>query len=99
MTQIVALNDQTLLDVAIRHCGSMDALVDISILNNMSITENPKAGQIILLPTKDYGNQEVVNYFVLHKIEPATGINNEAMVFLTELGIGEMKIGTDFKVL
>lgn len=97
--QITALHNQTLLDVAIRHCGTVQAVVDIAILNNISITDDLIPGQIILIPSKDYGFQEVVNFFALNKIDPATALteNDEA---LTEgnSGIGFWEIGNNFIV-
>ena len=97
--QITALHNQTLLDVAIRHCGTVQAVVDIAILNNISITDDLIPGQIILISSKDYGFQEVVNFFALNKIDPATALteNDEA---LTEgnSGIGFWEIGNNFIV-
>lgn len=99
MTQIVALNNQTLLDVAIRHCGTVEAIVEIAILNNISITDDLAPGQLIQIPVKDYGNQEVVNYFTLNKVEPATALTQEH-VALTEgnSGIGFWIIENNFIV-
>jgi hypothetical protein len=97
--QITTLNSQSLLDVAIRHCGTVQAVVDIAILNNISITADLVPGQLIELPSKDYGNQEVINFFVINNIDPATALtqDNEA---LTEgnSGIGFWEIGNNFIV-
>lgn len=97
--KITVLHNQTLADIAVRHCGTMEALGDIAILNNISITDNPKSGQLIELPNKDYGSQEVVNFFASNRIDPATALteNDEA---LTEgnSGIGFWEIGNNFIV-
>lgn len=97
--QVTALHNQTLLDVAIRHCGTVQAVADIAILNNISITDDLIAGQFILIPQKDYGNQEVINYFISNKIEPASALTEESKE-LTEgkSGIGFMRVGINFKV-
>lgn len=97
--QIIALHNQTLLDIAIRHCGTVEAVVDIAILNNISITDDLIPGQIILIPDKDYGNQEVINYFNANKIDPATALTDEH-IELTEgnSGIGFWEIGNNFIV-
>lgn len=97
--KIIALHNQTLSDIAIRHCGTMEALADIAILNNISITENPTPGQLIELPTKDYGNQEVINNFSANKIDPATALTDDHTA-LTEgdSGIGFWEIGNNFIV-
>lgn len=97
--QIIVLNNQTLLDVAIRHCGTVEAVADIAILNNISITEDLVPGQLIELPKKDYGNQDVVNFFSDNKIDPATELTQEHEA-LTEgnSGIGFWEIGNNFIV-
>lgn len=97
--KITALHNQTLLDVAIRHCGTVEAVADIAILNNISITQDLIPGQLIELPNKDYGNQEVVNFFASNKIDPATALTDEHTA-LTEgnSGIGFWEIGNNFIV-
>lgn len=97
--KIIALHNQTLSDIAVRHCGTMEALADIAILNNISITENPTPGQLIELPAKDYGNQEVINNFSVNKIDPATALTDDHTA-LTEgdSGIGFWEIGNNFIV-
>lgn len=97
--QITVLNNQTLLDIAIRHCGTVEAVADIAILNNVSITADLVPGQLIELLKKDYGNQEVINYFSTNKVEPATALTEEHET-LTEgdSGIGFWEIGNNFIV-
>jgi hypothetical protein len=97
--QITALHNQSLLDVAIRHCGTVGAVADIAILNNISITDDLIPGQLIELPNKDYGNREVINYFSTNKIDPATALTEEHAA-LTEgnSGIGYWEIGNNFIV-
>jgi hypothetical protein len=97
--QITALNNQSLLDVAIRHCGTVEAVVDIAILNNISITDDLVPGQLIALAVKDYGNQEVINYFSGNKIDPATALTEEHTALIEgNSGIGFWEIGNNFIV-
>jgi hypothetical protein len=97
--KIIALHNQTLLDIAIRHCGNVEAVPDIAVLNNISITDDLVPGQPIELPFKDYGNQEVIDYFSVNKIDPATALTDE-QIELTEgnSGIGFWEIGNNFIV-
>jgi len=97
--KITVLHNQSLLDVAIRHCGTVEAVADIAILNNISITDNLIPGQLIELSNKDYGCQEVVNFFVANKIDPATALTQDHEA-LTEgdSGIGFWEIGNNFIV-
>lgn len=83
---VTVLNNQTLQDIAILYCGTIAALFDIALLNNVSITDDLVPGQILEIPSKDYGFQEVVNYFISNEIQPATILtkeNTEAMEGLT----------------
>lgn len=97
--QIIALNNQTLLDVAVRHCGTVDAITEIAILNNLSITADLIPGQLIQIPSTDYRNQEVINYFSANNIDPATALNDQDKA-LTEgdSGIGFWIIENNFIV-
>lgn len=97
--KITALHNQSLLDVAIRHCGTVEAVLDIAVLNNISITDDLILGQLIELPNKDYGSQEVINFFETNKIDPATALTQDDEA-LNEgnSGIGFWEIGNNFIV-
>ena len=97
--KVTALHNQSLLDVAIRHCGTVAAVTDIAILNNISITADLVPGQLIELPNKNYGFKEVVHFFASNKIEPATALTQDHEA-LTEgnSGIGFWEIGNNFIV-
>ena len=95
--QITALHNQTLLDIAIRHCGTIEAVVDIAVLNNISITDDLVSGQLIALPSKDYGSKEVINYFVTNKIDPANALNDLHFDLVQgKEGIGFWSINNNF---
>jgi hypothetical protein len=99
MKQITALNNQNLLDIAIRHCGTVEAITDIAILNNISITDELVPGQIIIIPAKDYGSQNVVDFFVVNKKEPATALTTEnKQIIEGDSGIGFWIIEDNFIV-
>lgn len=72
MTKIKVLHNQTLFDIAIQYFGTTQAVFDIAILNNISITENLTVGMELQLPEKDYGFNEIVKYFKSNNIKPAT---------------------------
>jgi LysM repeat protein len=95
--QIVVLNNQTLKDVAVRYCGTVEALAEIAILNNISITQDLVPEQILEIPNTDYDNQEVINYFNTNKIQPACGFVGNTLPD-TPTGIDYMIVGTDFIV-
>ena len=70
--QVTILNNQSLFDVSVRYFGTTDAAHEIAFLNGINITNVLKAGQILKLPLKDFGNSEIVAFFRNNKIDPAT---------------------------
>lgn len=99
MKTVTVLNNQSLLDVAIRHCGTIEAVTDIALLNGISITKELIPGQSLDLPSKDYGSQEVINFFVNNKMDPATALTQENIDLInSNSGIGYWIIQKDFIV-
>ncbi|OWP76834.1 hypothetical protein [Flavobacterium oreochromis] len=98
MRQIIVLHNQSLQDIAIGYCGTGEAIKDIAMLNNISITAELIPGQLIVIPSKDYGYQEIANYFNLNKAEPATALTQTQIEVLQPQGIGFMVIENDFTV-
>lgn len=72
MQTINVKTGQNLDDIAIRHAGSIEALFDIAVENNLSITDpdDCRAGDSLIIPA--VYDKRVVNYFVRNKIEPAS---------------------------
>lgn len=70
MRQVEVLNGQTIFDVAIQNCGSVDAAYDIAILNNIEVTSCPESGTVLYVP--DAIKKKVVQYYQQNEIKPAT---------------------------
>ena len=70
MRVIEANGRQTLLDIAMQHCGAAEAVFAIAELNNMVPDAVPAQGIIVALP--DVADKKVVNYYSTNKIVPAT---------------------------
>lgn len=97
--KIAVLNNQTLLDIAIRYFGTVEAVLAIAILNGISITEELVPGQTLELPNIDFGFQEVVAFFEVNKIQPATALTQEESDIIEgATGIGFWIIGNNFIV-
>ncbi|WP_372472675.1 hypothetical protein AB4865_07590 [Capnocytophaga sp. ARDL2] len=75
--KITVLQGQTLLDVAIQHCGSAEAVFDICLENNLSVSDELSAGQSLRLSIVLKKNNEIVNYYKNKNIQPATDIATE----------------------
>jgi hypothetical protein len=67
---IISKQGQWLGDVAVREAGSIEAVVEMAIRNNISITGALPAGTKLLKPTPV--NRRVMNYYSLNGIFPAT---------------------------
>lgn len=60
---------QSIQDVTIQRCGSVEYWIEVALLNNCSITDDKAPGQELLLPDV---KSNVARYFELKKITPAT---------------------------
>ncbi|HEX8576684.1 MAG TPA: hypothetical protein VF677_10375 [Flavobacterium sp.] len=96
---ITVLINQTLLDVAVRYFGTVEAVLAIAILNNISITQDLVPGQILEIPNLDYGYQEIVTFFNVNKKQPATALTEENKAIIEgDSGIGFWIIEDNFIV-
>ncbi|MCQ2250605.1 MAG: hypothetical protein MJZ66_05795 [Bacteroidales bacterium] len=84
---------QSLIDLALVHCGRAEAAVDIALLNGMPIDEDPYEWEqrhgAIRLP--DISDTKTVEHYRLHQ-QPATSLETEIG------GINYMGIEIDFIV-
>ncbi|MCU7615672.1 hypothetical protein NZ698_00560 [Chryseobacterium sp. PBS4-4] len=92
---ITVLPNQSLLDIAIQHTGSVYNAFAIAVANGLPVTETLTTGQSLAIPILDT-NMDVYSKYKKNKIEPATSLTN--LELLPERGgIGKMKIGSTFK--
>jgi capsid protein len=96
---IIAIENQSLLDIAIQEDGSVLATFEWAITNGFSITDDLFPGQNLKPPSSVYRNADVANYFLGKRQLVATGFDANTS-FLPEKprGIGAMIIGIDFIV-
>lgn len=83
---------QTLFDVAIQEFGTWEAAVDIAHINDMSVTEVPNTGSVLLLPDKVY-NRTMMQHCKNNEISPATADDNSGI----NLRIFTEQFTTEFK--
>ena len=67
---ITAQSRQTLFDVAIQHCGSIEAAFTIASLNNIAVTSSFSGPTLLSIPAEL--DKKIVNYYAAQKIVPAT---------------------------
>jgi len=66
------LNNQNLIDLSIQENGGVEALFDLALINNLSITSELDTANEIKVPALIVNN-EVYNYFNRRKAKPASG--------------------------
>jgi hypothetical protein len=89
---MIAGNGQSLFDISIQEYGDISAVFDL-VTSNKNITaidRDVKPGDKLNIDPTLIVNNDVVNFYRLNNIKPATGMIHG--------GIGYMSIGTDFKV-
>jgi len=93
---VKVLHNQSLLDLAIQHTGSVTNAFAIAVANNISVSSFLIAGTELLIPDvmKD---EDILNFYNSKQIKPATGTVKTPLP-IERGGIGYMQIGSTFKV-
>lgn len=86
---IIVQPGQQLPDIALQHCGALEAMADVALLNSLSLTADLVAGAVLTVP--DAMDKRVVKYLADGGPVPATG----ELVTIGE-GIGYWAIEIDF---
>lgn len=95
--EIIALHNQSFLDISIQHTGSVFNAFDIAVANGCAVSDSPVAGQSYMIPETVEKDNDVLNYYKSKRIQPATAIV-DIDIIPAGRGIGWMQIGNDFKV-
>jgi hypothetical protein len=86
---------QTLFDFTVQHAGTMESLIQLAMLNGISITEEVTPGTDLL--TEVERDSTVGNFFIRsgYQVHANYLLSNETAL---PGGIGYMQISNDFKV-
>ncbi|MDA6068634.1 hypothetical protein NJT12_03285 [Flavobacterium sp. AC] len=95
--QSIAQHNQNLFDIAIQENGNVLTVIELAVLNGISITDNTKPSQKIEVVKSTLIVQELVDYFINKQQIVATGSSDNLLV--RPSGIGAMIIGNDFIVI
>jgi len=95
MKKVVALNDQSLLDLCIQEYGNLKPLFDLAQANNISIVDDLEIGKEYILPISTLSSIEIVSFYKSKTIKPAT---TSPVHQYSAIGIGEMIIEDTFIV-
>ena len=95
----IILHNQSILDLAIQHTGVVENAFDLALQNNRSITDDLEAGESIELTA--YGiqqNKDILSYYTVKKLQPATAISEQLSANSQPQGIDYWAIQMDFIV-
>jgi len=76
--QVTVLNNQSIFDIAVQQCGSVEAAFAIATLNGKSITDELVVGEVLRVPA--VVNRNVAMYYVNGNLKPATALSNNDII-------------------
>lgn len=94
---IKVLANQSVYDLAIQATGDVANVMIIASVNDISVTDELKAGDVLLIPDTVTPLRAVLGYYTARQLKPATGLMSEAGVPQDE-GIEFWYIEQDFVV-
>ena len=96
---ITALHNQSLLDLALQHTGTIESVFELAEANSLNITDDVQAGAPLYLGEGFGVRNEILNYYTAKNLQPATAFSREdEQVFERLEGISIWAINLDFVV-
>ena len=74
---VTVLHNQSLLDLALQHTGTIESIFEFAEANSLNITDDVVAGKTLALPAEAFTNKDILAYYTAKNILPA-------MAFLKE---------------
>ena len=96
---ITALHNQSLLDLALQHTGTIESVFELAEANALNITDDVQAGAPLYLGEGLGVRNEILSYYTAKNLQPATAFTKEdEQVFERLEGISIWAINLDFVV-
>ncbi len=96
---VTALHNQSLLDLALQHTGTIESVFELAKDNALNITDDVVAGKTLVLPTEAFTNKDILAYYTAKNLQPATAFTKEDEQVAKRLeGISIWAINLDFIV-
>ena len=98
---ITVLHNQSLLDLALQHTGTIESIFEFAAFNDKSATDDMVAGTPLNVPpfSASARNKDILAYYMAKNIQPATAFTKEDKQVLERLeGISIWAINLDFVV-
>lgn len=90
--RITVLNNQSVFDLAVRYCGTVQSAFALAFLNGISVTTTLSPGEELEIP--EAAEKDIVSYFNSRNHQPATAWNRLRVLE----GISHWAIKVDFEV-
>jgi hypothetical protein len=96
---ITALHNQSLLDLALQHTGTIESIFEFAEANSLNITDDVQAGTPLYLGEGLGVRNDILAYYTAKNLQPATAFSKEdEQVFERLEGISIWAINLDFVV-
>ena len=96
---ITALHNQSLLDLALQHTGTIESVFEFAEANSLNITDDVQAGTPLYLGEGVGVRNDILAYYTAKNLQPATAFSKEdEQVFERLEGISIWAINLDFVV-
>ena len=96
---ITVLHNQSLLDLALQHTGTIESIFELAEANTLNISDDVVAGKTLVLPAEAFTNKDILGYYTAKNLQPATAFSKEdEQVFERLEGISIWVINLDFIV-
>ena len=95
---VTVLHNQSLLDIAIQHTGSVANVFLIAQANGLAVSDEITPGDELIVPDTVVLDTDIKTYYTSRAIQPATTITEQIAEIVKQRGIGYMQIGRTFKV-
>ncbi len=96
---ITALHNQSLLDLALQHTGTIESVFEFAEANSLNITDDVQAGTPLYLGEGLGVRNDILAYYTAKNLQPATAFTKEDEQVAKRLeGISIWAINLDFIV-
>lgn len=96
---VTVLHNQSLLDLALQHTGTIESVFELAEANTLNITDDVQAGKTLVLPAEAFTNKDILGYYTAKNLQPATAFSKEdEQVFERLEGISIWAINLDFVI-
>ena len=96
---VTVLHNQSLLDLALQHTGTIESVFEFAEANTINITDDVQAGKTLVLPAEAFTNKDILGYYTAKNLQPATAFSKEdEQVFERLEGISIWAINLDFVI-